>query len=137
MTDWFAAFPNPTAQPGSITPAELPTLMREKDIIKDYLVIDVRRTDFEEASIVNALNLPAQSFFQSLPAIVALLSPVPLVIFQCNSCKPGGRGPRAAGWYQDAIDAKGISTSQALVLEGGIRAWITAYGEDEVLTKKL
>jgi arsenical-resistance protein 2 len=47
MTDWSAAFPNPTAQPGSITPAELATLMREKEIIKDYLVIDVRRTDFE------------------------------------------------------------------------------------------
>ncbi|KAJ6631204.1 Rhodanese-like domain-containing protein [Mycena sp. CBHHK59/15] len=135
--DWHSAFPVPVAEPRFITPEELAVIIHEKEIVKDYLVVDVRRIDFEDASIVGCLNLPAHSFFPTLSAILALLSSVPLVIFHCNSCKPGGRGPRSAGWYQDALDEKGITISRALVLEGGIKAWAAAYGEDEHLTKRL
>ncbi|KAJ7660044.1 Rhodanese-like domain-containing protein [Mycena rosella] len=137
VLDWHAAFPTPTAEPSSITPGDLAAMMREKEIMKDYLVVDVRRTDFEGASISGCLNLPAHSFYPTLSTIVALLATVPVVVFHCNSCKPGGRGPRAAGWYQDAIDAKGSGTSLAVVLEGGIKAWVSAFGEDESLTKQL
>ncbi|KAF7350511.1 Rhodanese-like protein [Mycena venus] len=105
--------------------------------MKDYIVVDVRRTDFEDASIAGCLNLPAHSFYPTLSTIVALLASVPLVIFHCNSCKPGGRGPRTAGWYQDACNAQGAGTSRAVVLEGGIKAWVEAFGEDANLTKKL
>ncbi|KAJ7637078.1 Rhodanese-like domain-containing protein [Roridomyces roridus] len=135
--DWHAAFPNPTAQPGSITPAELATIMREKEIMKDYIVVDVRRTDFETAAIAGCLNLPAHSFYPTVSTIVALLASVPLVIFHCNSCKAGGRGPRTAGWYQDALDSVSVQTSRAVVLQGGIKGWIAGYGEDERLTKKM
>ncbi|KAJ7484677.1 Rhodanese-like domain-containing protein [Mycena latifolia] len=135
--DWHAAFPSPTATPASITPSDLATMMRDKEIMKDYLVVDVRRTDFEGASITGCLNLPAHSFYPTRSTIVALLSTVPVVVFHCNSCKPGGRGPRTAGWYQDALDANGSTTSRAVFLEGGIKAWVEAFGEDENLTKKL
>ncbi|KAJ6609701.1 hypothetical protein B0H10DRAFT_2193759 [Mycena sp. CBHHK59/15] len=76
--DWHSAFPVPVAEPRFITPEELAVIIREKEIVKDYLVVDVRRTDFEDASIVGCLNLPAHSFFPTLPAILALLSSVPL-----------------------------------------------------------
>ncbi|KAJ7627660.1 Rhodanese-like domain-containing protein [Mycena polygramma] len=135
--DWHAAFPNPTAMPGSISPNDLAVLLREKELMKDYLVVDVRRTDFEGASIAGCLNLPAHSFYPTLSTVVVLLASVPLVIFHCNSCKPGGRGPRTAGWYQDAIDTGGTGTSRAVFLEGGIKAWVEAFGEDERLTTKL
>ncbi|KAJ6571821.1 Rhodanese-like domain-containing protein [Mycena capillaripes] len=136
-TDWHAAFPNPAATPGSISSAELAEMIRTKKLMKDYLVVDVRRTDFEEASIAGCLNLPAHSFYPTLSTIVALLASVPLVVFHCNSCKPGSRGQRTAGWYQDAVDARGSDTSRAVFLEGGIKAWVEAFGEDENLTKKL
>ncbi|KAJ7721941.1 Rhodanese-like domain-containing protein [Mycena maculata] len=135
--EWHAAFPSPTATPGSITPDSLAGFIREKQSMKDYLVVDVRRTDFEGAAVAGCLNLPAHSFYQTRKTIGVLLAPVPLVIFYCNSCKPGGRGPRSAGWYQDALDAAGNGTSRAVFLEGGIRAWIEAFGEDEDLTTKL
>jgi arsenical-resistance protein 2 len=45
--DWHAAFPNPEAKPASVSPYDLATLIREKEIMKDYIVVDVRRTDFE------------------------------------------------------------------------------------------
>jgi arsenical-resistance protein 2 len=48
-------------------------------------------------------------------------------VFHCNSCSPGGRGPRAAAWYQDWLDSNGIKTSQALVLTGGYKAWTAEY----------
>ncbi|KAJ7151042.1 Rhodanese-like domain-containing protein [Mycena filopes] len=136
-TDWHAAFPAPASTPASISRDELAAIVREKQIMKDYVVIDVRRTDFEGAAIAGCLNLPAHSFYPTLSTIVTVLSFVPLVVFHCNSCKPGGRGPRTAGWYQDALDAKGVGTSRAVVLEGGIKAWIEAFGEDEQLSKKL
>ncbi|KAJ7770580.1 Rhodanese-like domain-containing protein [Mycena metata] len=136
-TDWHAAFPSPTSTPGSITADELAVIMREKVLMRDYIVVDVRRTDFEGAFIAGCLNLPAHSLYPTLSTVVALLSPVPLVVFHCNSCKAGGRGPRTAGWYQDALDAKGVKTSRAVVLEGGIKAWVEGFGDDEELTKKL
>ncbi|KAJ6590523.1 Rhodanese-like domain-containing protein [Mycena vulgaris] len=133
--EWHAAFPTPTSKPDSIKPADLATMIRDKEIMKDYLVVDVRRTDFEGATIAGCLNLPAHSFYPTLSTIVALLSAVPMVVFHCGSSQ--GRGPRTAGWYQDALDAKGSSTSRAVVLEGGIKAWVEAFGEDESLTKLL
>lgn len=52
-------------------------------------------------------------------------SSVPEVIFHCSSSN--GRGPRCAAWYQDELDDKGIVTSQAFVLTGGINAWVARY----------
>jgi arsenical-resistance protein 2 len=57
------------------------------------------------------------------------------VIFHCSSSN--GRGPRCAGWYQDALDEnhddKSTTTgnrSKAYVLTGGIKAWKSAYPDD-------
>ena len=59
------------------------------------------------------------------------------VVFHCQSSN--GRGPRCAGWYQDALDESGVSheESKAVVLTGGIKAWIERYGEDDKLTARL
>ncbi|PVG01339.1 Rhodanese-like protein [Serendipita vermifera] len=124
---WHASLPQPVSKPERISCEELKALM-EGDLIngKDYIVVDVRRTDFEDGFIKGALNLPAHSFYQTLPAIVAILGHIPRVIFHCNNCGPTGRGPRTAGWYADKIaEIQGKST--ALVLEGGIKQWLARY----------
>ncbi|RSH91008.1 hypothetical protein EHS25_010184 [Saitozyma podzolica] len=122
-----SGLPTPTAMPMRITAAELRALMDDPalDAGKDYLVVDVRRTDMDEApsNIVHpsAVNLPAQTFHQTLPVIYALLHRIPRVIFHCGSSKE--RGPKCAGWYQGFLDLKGCETSKAYVLVGGIKAW--------------
>lgn len=60
-----------------------------------------------------------------------LLAPVKLVVFHCN--RSNGRGPRAAGWYADAlqqhlgIDDDEVATRVGIVV-GGIVAWEETYG---------
>jgi arsenical-resistance protein 2 len=123
---------------------------------KDYLVVDVRRTDFEvwlprcdmindltglaisqNAFIRGAVNLPAHSFYPTVESVANLLYTIPLVIFHCNSCSEGGRGPRAAGWYVDELKRKGISGSKGVVLQGGVKLWVSEYGDEPLLTTKL
>ncbi|KIP10599.1 hypothetical protein PHLGIDRAFT_101017 [Phlebiopsis gigantea 11061_1 CR5-6] len=103
----------------------------------DFLIVDLRRIDWENACVRTSINLPAQSLYQSLPALLPVLSKVPLVIFYCQSCSTISRGARGASQYQDALDAAGITTSHGRILTGGIKGWIADYGEDETLTVKL
>ena len=156
VPEWAATFPVPQSNPPTIDPEELAELIRTKQGGKDFLVVDVRRTDFEvtnhhililneavtarsyeTAFIRTAINLPAHSFYQTLPSLLPLLQSIPIVIFHCNSCSPGGRGPRTAAWYQDALDIQGIKSSHAVILASGVKGWIARYEEDTNLTVKL
>lgn len=97
------------------------------------LMLCVYQTNF----VRTAINLPAQSFHQSLPSLLPTLQNTPLVIFYCNACSLVSRGTRTASWYQDALDEVGVTTSQARVLTGGIKGWREAYGDDALLTVKI
>ncbi|GAA5843503.1 hypothetical protein JCM9279_000770 [Rhodotorula babjevae] len=140
---WHAAFPAPRATLADGTLALLSVdelhhaLIAADDAKTSTLVVDVRRTDFETGFIRGAINLPAHSFYPTLPSLVPILSRYRTVVFHCQSSN--GRGPRCAGWYQDALDEAGISReeSKAIVLTGGIKAWIERYGDDSKLTVKL
>jgi arsenical-resistance protein 2 len=101
-------------------------------------VVDVRRTDFENVAIRSALNLPAHSFYPTLPGVLRVLGEYEAVVFHCNSCSPDGRGDRCARWYQQALDEAGLSSqSQTYILNGGIKAWTAEFGEDDELSVKL
>jgi arsenical-resistance protein 2 len=98
--------------------------------------------------IPGAINLPAHTIRASLPLLVPLLAEKDLVLFHCSSSR--GRGPRAAGWWADALEeylnAKikirhPSSNEQAKleakaryigehvgVLTGGIKAWEAEFG---------
>lgn len=47
VPEWAASFPIPQSHPPFIEPEELAELLRTKQGGKDFLVVDVRRTDFE------------------------------------------------------------------------------------------
>ncbi|GAA6053208.1 hypothetical protein JCM3770_000032 [Rhodotorula araucariae] len=140
---WHAVFPTPkstldNATLAAISVDELKARLTSSDFASDdVLVVDVRRTDFEIGFIRGAVNLPAHSFYPTLPSLLPILSRYRTVVFHCQSSS--GRGPRCAGWYQDALDAAGVprERSQAAVLTGGIKAWLERYGADEALTVKL
>lgn len=129
---WYNAFPEPKSIPDGISAEKLHALLLESPSV---LVVDVRRTDFEGSFIKGAINLPAHSFYPTLQAVTPILARYRLVVFHCNSCKPGGRGPRSAGWYQDELDRQGVTESRAVVLEGGIKGWVDKYGDDELTCK--
>jgi len=138
--EWWAALPTPIATAPGISKEALADMMRSvsQEAGKDYIVVDVRRTDFEDCFIRGAINLPAQSFHQTLPGLIPVLSRIPTVVFHCNSCgKETSRGRRVAGWYQDALNSKGLTGSKALYLEGGIKEWKEQFGEDAAITVKL
>jgi arsenical-resistance protein 2 len=91
--------------------------------------------------IPNAINLPAQTFHQTLPNLISILSQYVWnitneahdryshVVFHCSSSN--GRGPRCAAWYEDALLEKGIKTN-AYILTGGIKKWIELYPTEVV-----
>ena len=83
-----------------------------------------------QALIKGAINVPAQTFYQTLPTLLHLLAPIPAVIFHCQSSL--GRGPRCAGWYADALPPG--AASRALVLDGGIKAWLARWAGDADMT---
>ncbi|KAG8934934.1 hypothetical protein FRC03_010179 [Tulasnella sp. 419] len=134
---WHAIFPTPSSKPKYISATELASIVREREKGKDYIVVDVRRTDFERAFIRGAINLPAHSFYQTRDGIVTLLSHIPIVIFHCNSCTEKGRGPRTAGWYADELQRRGLDASGVSILTGGLKGWIAEFGYDPELTDKL
>ncbi|GHJ83960.1 hypothetical protein NliqN6_0362 [Naganishia liquefaciens] len=131
FANFFDRFPPPKATVPRLDVEELAALMASDKVAgRDYVVVDVRRTDLEEEVHFvhpSAINLPAQSFYQTLPTSGRLLSTVPQVIFHCTSSN--GRGPRCAGWYAEWLAAEGIEGSKAYVLTGGIKAWLASeYG---------
>lgn len=95
----------------------------------------------------SAINLPAQTFHQTLPALVPILQRYVMavllsidlpgnraehsryshVVFHCSSSQ--GRGPRCASWYQDALEAKEMKVN-AYVLSGGIKAYHGLYPQN-------
>ncbi|KAG7452500.1 uncharacterized protein BT62DRAFT_925047 [Guyanagaster necrorhizus] len=132
---WYNAFPEPKCIPDGISAEKLHSLLLESTNLNNVLVVDVRRTDFEGSFIKGAINLPAHSFYPTLHVLIPILARYQLVVFHCNSCKPGGRGPRTAGWYQDELDRRGVTESRAVILEGGIKGWVEKYGNDELTCK--
>lgn len=85
---WRAHLPTPKSSPGDISVEELAQLIDTAKLGEDYIIVDVRRTDIDVSSEVDftngqepeagtliptAINLPAQTFYPTLPASTALL----------------------------------------------------------------
>jgi arsenical-resistance protein 2 len=54
-----------------------------------------------------------------------------IVVFHCSSSR--GRGPRCAGWYEDALKDRGLEYTNVYVLTGGIKAWVEQYPDQVVV----
>jgi len=98
---------------------------------RDFLLVDVRRNDWEGGTIKTSLNLPAQSFYQSRKTLLDLCdrAGIKQVIFYCGSSS--GRGPRCAAWMKDYIDDISKfgrrSSLTVRVLKGGIKGWVKDF----------
>ncbi|EHK40254.1 hypothetical protein TRIATDRAFT_80524 [Trichoderma atroviride IMI 206040] len=94
---------------------------------KDFLLVDVRRTDWEGGTVATSVNFPAQSFYQTRGAVYQLCKQAGIkrVIFYCGSC--GTRGPKCAGWFQEYLDSVGEAEMKAVILRGGVKGWQKTY----------
>ncbi|KAI0487131.1 Rhodanese-like domain-containing protein [Xylaria cf. heliscus] len=129
---WHAAFPPPkTIEPASLTREEVLDKLRAGGIGRDFILVDVRRNDYEGGTVRGAINLPAQSLYPTIPALYQLFKNASIrhVIWYCGSS--AGRGTRAAAWFNDHIREQGDQQMQSVILRGGIKGWATA-GEDFV-----
>ncbi|KAJ1558574.1 hypothetical protein HK096_009987 [Nowakowskiella sp. JEL0078] len=145
---WFDKYPKVVSSPEKWSAEEVANLLLNENK-ESFLVVDVRRTDYGGGHVRGSINSPAQgnffapillqfkqatAFWDNLDEFIAKYSHIPKIFFYCNSSS--GRGPRCAGWYQDALNERGITTSQGLVLAGGIKGWIEKFSEDENLTEE-
>lgn len=57
---------------------------------KDFLLVDVRRTDWEGGTVATSVNFPAQSFYQTRSGVYHLCKQAGIkkVIFYCGECPP-------------------------------------------------
>ncbi|KAK1986872.1 Rhodanese-like domain-containing protein [Colletotrichum cereale] len=129
---WWAAFPAPKAKSTEIEADEVMELLEAqaaagRDTPRDFLLVDVRRNDFEGGTIATSINFPAQSLYQTRPIIHQLCKQAGIkrVIFYCGSSN--GRGPRSANWLQDYFDEVGEAGIKAVILKGGIKGWVRKY----------
>lgn len=149
---WWAAFPAPKAECGEIAADDVFKLLQDHvpGANRDFLLVDVRRTDWEGGTISTSINLPAHSLYPTRPAVYQLVKQagVSRVIFYCGKrsspphlahmAYPGapppstgscnGRGPRAAAWLQDYFDEVGDKDVRAFFLTGGIKGWVRTFG---------
>ncbi|PVH88204.1 Rhodanese-like protein [Cadophora sp. DSE1049] len=130
---WHASLPAPrNSTPDSITREELLDLFSKKDrSVKDFVLVDLRRTDYVGGTIHGSINLPAQSLYPTIPSLYEIFAAagVRMVIWYCGSSK--GRGSRAAGWFDDYIKDRGDKEMRIAILEGGVTGWAGA-GEEYV-----
>jgi arsenical-resistance protein 2 len=101
-TPWYAAYPAPKSEVVTISREEVLFLLRAAVAAspdeenqhqqqgqgkkRDFVLVDLRRNDFEGGTIRGSVNLPAQSLPLTLPAVYALFKQagVKKVIFYCG-----------------------------------------------------
>lgn len=152
--EWWASLPAARSTPPIISADAVLKLFDDMDLTatpRTFVLVDVRRTDWEGGTIKTSLNLPAQSFCQTRKTLFDLLERGGFkeVIFYCGELKfagahegkedangeavgsSNGRGPRCAAWMQDYIDdvAKFGRQSEVKVftLAGGIKNWVKQF----------
>lgn len=131
-TPWYAAFPTAKTTAPSVSRSEvLGWLQDDTRGTVDFVLVDLRRTDYEGGTILGSINLPAQSLYPTIPTLYTIFKQagVAKVVWYCGSS--GGRGNRAAAWFADYLKEHDSTGMQSLVLEGGIKGWVKA-GEEYV-----
>ncbi|PQE10391.1 arsenate reductase (Arc2) protein [Rutstroemia sp. NJR-2017a WRK4] len=127
---WHAAYPAPKSTAAVITRESLLSWMQEGKLAgKNFVLVDLRRTDFEGGTIRGSINLPAQSLYPTIPSMCTLFSTsgILTVIWYCGSSR--GRGNRAAGWFADYIKEQNNTEMESCTLEGGIKGWVAGGKE--------
>ncbi len=93
---WYASMPEPQATCETIENSEVMQLLEKvkgssKHEARNFLLVDVRRNDWDGGTIATSINLPAQSFYQTRPIVYQLCKQAGItsIFFYCgNYSKP-------------------------------------------------
>ncbi|OLY82445.1 Dual specificity phosphatase ibp1 [Smittium mucronatum] len=126
-----------------ITAAELGKLIKDptKKSGTDYLVVDVRDSDYEGGHIPGALNVPSYEMRDRVDGLAKELSDVPILVFHCALSQV--RGPKSARIYSEYVYnviqsnnksfenyAPKLREQQISVLTGGFSSWYNQFKND-------
>ncbi len=87
---WYAEFPEPASRPDSIEASEVLKLLEQQSNSpgkpRDFLLVDVRRTDWQGGTVESSINLPAHSFYPTRRIVYELCKQAGIkrVIFYCG-----------------------------------------------------
>ena len=89
---WWEAFPEVKASCPRVEASEVKELLEANPIVGDssskrnFLLVDVRRTDWEGGTVTSSINLPAHTFYQTRPVVHQLCKQagIETVIFYCG-----------------------------------------------------
>jgi len=104
---------------------------------EDYLVVDVRDSDFIGGNITNCRNVPSNTFLDNLDDLVRETKNVPQVIFHCALSQ--SRGPTAARQYDDRrkqLQNDDDGEQEVLILRGGFTEFQQKFKDDPELVEK-
>ncbi|OXG21673.1 hypothetical protein C366_01356 [Cryptococcus neoformans Tu401-1] len=122
-----------------ISAEQLAEIIKAKpaETLKDFVVVDVRDSDFVGGNIVSALNYPSDRFHATVDELVEKLEKVPKVVFHCYLSQ--ARGPKAARIYSETRNHRypNPSTPQEIfVLRDGFSGFQARYRDDPELIEK-
>jgi Cdc25 family phosphatase len=103
---------------------------------KDYLIVDVRDSDFIGGHIINCLRSPSATFLDKLDNLVKDTKDVPQVIFHCALSQQ--RGPKAARQYNDRrnqLRGDNDTPHEVLILRGGFTVFQEKFKDDPQLVE--
>ncbi|KAJ2208935.1 Cdc25 phosphatase Ibp1 [Coemansia sp. RSA 521] len=128
-----------------ISAQELAQLVRDptKTAGTDYLVVDVRDSDFAVGHIPGALNVPAHDMYAKAGSIIDTYSHVPLVVFHCMLSQQ--RGPKAARIYKETVDGRlkvsapndPLFAQSVRVLDRGFGGWSRMANDRQAAHRRL
>jgi len=120
-----------------ITSNELAHIVKsDKQPWQDYLVIDVRDSDWKGGNIKGSYNLPSLKFQSGVDELISKIKGVPMVIFHCKFSQE--RGPNAAGMYdakRALQEAEEYKNQKVYVLQGGFNTFATSFKGDPLLVE--
>ncbi|KAF9925393.1 hypothetical protein FBU30_004807 [Linnemannia zychae] len=82
---------------------------------KDYLIIDVRDSDYVGGHIRGSVNIPSKELPERLPTLIESYKEIPQLIFHCALSQV--RGPKAANRWAEAIAARDEALTEAAAIE--------------------
>jgi arsenical-resistance protein 2 len=89
---WWEAFPEFKASCPRLEASEVKELLEASPTVgnssskRNFLLVDVRRTDWEGGTVTSSINLPAHTFYQTRPVVYQLCKQagIETVIFYCG-----------------------------------------------------
>lgn len=93
---WWDGLPDPQATCEMIENSEVMEILKRalaapKHENRNFLLVDVRRNDWDGGTVATSINLPAQSFYQTRPVVYQLVKQAGIerVIFYCGKLFKG------------------------------------------------